>query len=262
MSAVIATAGIAPMLATASVRAEQASQLILGETGAVLETAGEWVRIRDDVDGYEGWVHRGYVRSVTEHDAARWRAEATAWSEGARVQVEESTRRLPLRARVVLDGEDVILPDGARGRLLDGRIAAHTALERAARSQSVERWALERFGGTPYQWGGLTPCGVDCSGLVQTAFLARGVTVPRDSSAQALFGTPIEPDRTEPGDLLFFRSEAGGPTITHVAFAAPDDRLIHSTIACGGVVHESFADGTRAGEALRPRLVAARRFTA
>ena len=260
MNAVIATAAVAPMLAAAAVRAEQASQLILGETARVLENSGDWLRIRSDVDAYEGWVHRGYVRAVSEADAGRWRREATAWSDGARVDSDDVERPVPLRARVVLDGDVVILPDGGRGRLVNGAIGAAEAVRAAARARPAERWALERFGGSAYQWGGLTPWGVDCSGLVQTSFLARGVVVPRDSSDQALFGDPVAPDEARPGDLLFFRSESGAPAITHVAFAAAGEMLIHSTIACGGVVHESFAPGSRAGEMLRPRLVAARRY--
>lgn len=260
MNAVIATAGIAPMLAAAAVRAEQTSQLILGETGRVMETSGEWLRVRSDVDGYAGWVHRGYLRTGSEADAARWRREATAWSEGARVDSDDIIRPIPLRARLVLDGDVVILPDGGRGRVLDGVIRPASEAARGAARQPAERWALERFGGTAYQWGGLTPCGVDCSGLVQTTFLARGLVVPRDSSEQALFGAPVDPAEARPGDLLFFRSEAGGPAITHVAFLAEGRMLIHSTIACGGVVHESLDPGSRAAEALIPRLVAARRY--
>ncbi len=262
MNAVIATAGIAPMLSAAAVRSEQTSQLIMGETGRVLETSGEWLRVRNDVDGYTGWVHRGYLRTVRDADAARWRREATAWSDGARVDSEEARRPIPLRARVVLDGDVVILPDGGRARLVDGVIRAASDAAQAAAGAPAERWALERFGGTAYQWGGLTAWGVDCSGLVQTTFLARGLVVPRDSSEQALFGAPVDPAEARPGDLLFFRSESGGPTITHVAFLAAGEMLVHSTIACGGVVHESFAAGSRAAEALRPRLVAARRYPA
>ena len=184
VNAVIATAGIAPMLAAAAVRAEQTSQPILGETGRVMETSGEWLRVRSDVDGYAGWVHRGYLRTGSEADAARWRREATAWSEGARVDSDDIIRPIPLRARLVLDGDVVILPDGGRGRVLDGVIRPALEAARGAARQPAERWALERFGGTAYQWGGLTPCGVDCSGLVQTTFLARGLVVPRDSSEQ------------------------------------------------------------------------------
>jgi hypothetical protein len=262
MTAVIGTAAVAPLVAAASVRAEQVTQLVLGETASVLESAGEWLRVRCDIDGYEGWVHQGYVRRADDDAADRWRASAAGWSEEARLDVGGITRSLPLRSRVALAGGEAVLPDGSRGRLVGGAIRPLAAVVTAALAVPPERWALDHFGGTAYEWGGLTPWGVDCSGLVQTTFLARGLTVPRDSAEQAVFGDGVPLDAVQPGDLLFFRSESGSDRITHVAFAAEGGSLVHSTIACGGVVCEPFTAGSRAGEALRPRLVSARRFVA
>ena len=260
MTAVIGTAAVAPLVAAASVRAEQVTQLIMGETASVLEDAGDWLRVRCDVDGYEGWVNQGYVRRADDAAADRWRASASGWSDEARLDVDGVTRSLPLRARVALEGGDAVLPDGSRGRVAGGTIRQYDAVRTAALAVPPERWALDHFGGTAYEWGGLTPWGVDCSGLVQTTFLARGLTVPRDSSQQAAFGDEVALDTVQPGDLLFFRSESGSDRITHVAFAADGGTLVHSTIACGGVVCEPFTAGTRADRALRPRLVSARRF--
>ena len=67
---------------------------------------------------------------------------------------------------------------------------------------------------------------------------------------------PLEEAR--PGDLLFFRGEAGS-RITHVAFAGEADTLVHSTLACGGMLVESWLPGSRA-TVLRERLVAVRRM--
>ena len=99
---------------------------------------------------------------------------------------------------------------------------------------------------------------MDCSGLVQTTFAARGVSLPRDASLQAEHGVPVAPADIRPGDLLFFRGETT-ERITHVAFAAEGDGLIHSTLPCGGMVAEPWGAGTRAAY-LRPRLVAVRRM--
>ena len=117
---------------------------------------------------------------------------------------------------------------------------------------------MERFAGAPYQWGGVTPWGVDCSGLVQTTFAARGVLLPRDAALQVEHGVPVAVEDIRPGDLLFFRGEST-ERITHVAFAAEGDGLVHSTLACGGMVAESWRAGTRAAP-LRERLVAVRRM--
>jgi hypothetical protein len=261
LTAVVAVTPLAPILAEPTVRAEQMTQLVLGETASVLEIRADWRRVRTTADAYEGWVHRGYLRELTATEADAWLAEATAWSEEAEVDVGGTPLRLPLRARVAVAyaSDTVRLPDGRRGRVVSGSIRPAAVIATEARTMPAEEWAWRRFPGTPYQWGGVTPWGADCSGLVQTTFAARGIALPRDSSQQVKVGEPVPLDAVCPGDLLYFRSESGRDLITHVAFAAAGDTLIHSTLACGGVVHEPWGEGTRAAT-LRERLVAARRL--
>jgi gamma-D-glutamyl-L-lysine dipeptidyl-peptidase len=259
MTSVIARAAIVPLFAQPTLRSEQASQLVLGETAAVLETAADWRRVRTDLDGYGGWVHAGYCVEVDDAGAEAWRQEATGWSLGAVVQFGEGPGgRLPLRARVALEGKQVRLPDGRRGQVAEGALTHAVEAVPAARAKPPERWALEYFAGSPYEWGGVTPCGVDCSGMVQTTFLARGLTLPRDSSQQAECGAPVSLDDIRPGDLLFFVDDKGA-RVTHVAFAGEADTLVHSTIALGGMVQEPWLPGSRAAS-LRERLVAVRRL--
>ena len=257
-SHVVARAAVVPLQAEPTLRAEQVSQLVLGETAAVLEASGEWRRVRCDLDGYQGWVHLGYLVELDDSAAAAWRGEATGWSLGAVARSDGDVLRLPLRARVVVERDTVRLPDGRRGALAGGEVP--TAAEVCGKAGAVppERWALERFVGAPYLWGGVTPWGVDCSGLVQTTFAARGLLLPRDASVQAEHGAAVAPSDIRPGDLLFFRGETT-ERITHVAFAAEGDGLIHSTLPCGGMVAEPWGPGTRAAY-LRPRLVAVRRM--
>jgi cell wall-associated NlpC family hydrolase len=195
---------------------------------------------------------------VEDPAGEEWRSTATGWSEGAVLRIGAAHLPLPLRARVVLTEDGVRLPDGRRARLVSGSVREASDLVSAARAKAPERWALEYFQGTPYQWGGVTPWGVDCSGLVQTTFAARGTVLPRDSSQQVHCGTAVSLTAIQPGDLLFFRSESGS-AITHVAFAAEGDSLVHSALACGGALSEPWLPGQRAA-GLRERLVAARRL--
>lgn len=257
-TSLIARAGVAPVCREPSPRAEQVNQFVLGETARVLEHRGDWRRVRLEVDRYEGWVHIGYALE-TDHEIARgWRESAAGWSEGAVMRTEDGVVvRLPLRARVGLATPRIDLPDGHQGLLGVGAITPHHRVIARARAVSPELWALRAFAGTPYQWGGVTPWGVDCSGLVQTTFLARGISLPRDAAQQAELGEPVPLGQHEPGDLLFFSER--GDRITHVAFAGPSDTLIHSTLACGGVVLEPWGPGTRA-MMLRTQLVAVRRM--
>jgi cell wall-associated NlpC family hydrolase len=97
---------------------------------------------------------------------------------------------------------------------------------------------------------------VDCSGLVQTVWLARGITLPRDAREQATRGDPVFPGGIAPGDLLFFsETDLAGP-ITHVAIASDDGTMVHSTLRRGGVVVEKRAEVGW----LMERMVVARRI--
>ena len=67
--------------------------------------------------------------------------------------------------------------------------------------------------GKPYQWGATGPNAYDCSGLVQAAWRAAGVTIPRTAAAQSRFGAPVAGVAAlQPGDLIFIPGTGGTPT--------------------------------------------------
>ncbi|GAF38113.1 C40 family peptidase [Lentilactobacillus farraginis] len=61
----------------------------------------------------------------------------------------------------------------------------------------------------PYQWGGTTTKGFDCSGFVQYVYKQNGVTLPRTAEAQAEATTNKSVSNAQPGDLLFWGSKGG-----------------------------------------------------
>ena len=58
--------------------------------------------------------------------------------------------------------------------------------------------------GVPYVWGGASPSGFDCSGLVMYAYAQVGISLPHSSYAMANMGTYVPQDQLQPGDLVFF----------------------------------------------------------
>lgn len=77
-----------------------------------------------------------------------------------------------------------------------------------------------------YLWGGTVGPNYDCSGLMQTAFAANGIWLPRDAYQQEAFLQPIAPADLQPGDLVFF----GTPErCTHVGLWVGDRHYLHSS---------------------------------
>ena len=120
--------------------------------------------------------------------------------------------------------------------------------------------AARSYQGTPYLFGGTTRLGLDCSGLLQLAFGEAGVTIPRSSNEQAIWGEPIKPTELRPGDLLFFGPAPGSSTITHVGMVTVvDDEgvdFIHASTSLGVVENSLESDYylSRFVRAVRPKL--------
>ncbi len=119
---------------------------------------------------------------------------------------------------------------------------------------SVAAYA-ERFQGLTYLWGGTSPAGFDCSGLVHYCYRQAGIVVPRDSPDQALAVTPVPLGTEEPGDLYFFARDDG--RIYHVGFVTARGRMLHAPERDGtGRIVDEVLDDERRGH-----LVAAGRFS-
>ena len=89
----------------------------------------------------------------------------------------------------------------ARGARCDDRGRRSASIPRKLRAPFIPRWeprsARRRRDGSAsasYQWGGVTPWGADCSGMVQTVFGMHGVPLPRDARQQAELGTALALD--------------------------------------------------------------------
>ena len=132
----------------------------------------------------------------------------------------------------------VTLPDGAEGYVrsswLDTYYETPIDLPEAELRQRLCDTA-RLYARTHYRWGGKTPLGIDCSGLVSMSYLLNGMVIYRD--AKVVEGFPIrfiDQKDMKPGDLLFFPG--------HVAMYLGDQKYIHSTGKAGddGVVINSL----------------------
>ncbi|HEY8166468.1 MAG TPA: NlpC/P60 family protein [Gemmatimonadaceae bacterium] len=248
---VTARTPIVPLLSEPRAAASQVNQLLYGHSALVLDRQDNWLKVRGG-DGYEGWAHQGYLEAASPDGELPWMwGEDVDLSMGCSIRDEKgATLDLPLGAVV-------------RGRPLAGRSMDLEMRKKTfpPASEAIVASASGFFQGSYYQWGGITPWGADCSGMIQTVFALHGIRLQRDASQQATQGIAVDGgiDGTEAGDLLFFSEREEG-SITHVALSMGGSRVVHAAIGRGGHCLEDLNRPDDYGRALISRFRFARRI--
>lgn len=210
------------------------TQAIMGESCQILNNKDEWYHIIQK-DGYDGWIYHFHgVESNSKYKSNMILQDIF----GSVITLDKNKIISHLvfgstvRAKQKNDGYRIILPDGRKGfshnNFNDGN-------KNASRDGIVK--TAQRFLGTPYLWGGKSPYGIDCSGLVQTVFKSVEIELPRDAYQQAEYfsNNIIHKDKIEHGDLLFFSEN---DKVTHVAISIGELNFINAR----GYVQEESID--------------------
>jgi cell wall-associated NlpC family hydrolase len=240
--------GQAPVRAAPSHGATMLTEALMGERVTIYETNEDgwaWGQLAND--GYVGWLPAAALLApgpTTTHKVAALR---TLVFPGPSIKLPP-IEALPLGARIPVAREDQGFAVTASGGYVPKRHLVPLA------SNAPDFVAIaERFLGAPYLWGGKTSLGLDCSGLVQVALTACGVTCPRDSDMQgAALGKPSSLFELRRGDLLFWKG--------HVAIAYDGKSLLHANAHHMAVAIEPVAEAVARIRALGSEVTDVRRL--
>ncbi len=206
-------------------RSELVSQLLFGDLFEVVERQKEWFQVRMLYDHYLGWVNANQVQLLSESDFGDLLQSPVAVSTDLIQLLEDRTHNTSF---AIGAGSSFYFYE--KGILsVAGKVyhyAGSVASEFPAKPMQLTDFAL-MFLNTPYLWGGRSPLGVDCSGLMQLVFKMGGLKIPRDAAVQATQGETIHLiNEAMPGDLLFFDNEE--QQIAHVGMLINEGHIIHA----------------------------------
>ncbi len=222
----IAPLSLIPVRKEPNDRSEMVTQLLFGDVFQVLERTERWVQIRLSCDGYEGWIGSKQFQFISEKTFDRINDQPRVYTDNLVSVVENQTKRETIP--VVL-GSSLPFWDGKIFHIENDAYQYDGAVFQAdpAQRRSLVATSLSYLN-APYLWGGKSPFGIDCSGLVQMVYKLHGIFLMRDAAQQSDQGTTLSfVEEADPGDLAFFDNEEGH--IIHVGMVLPKQQIIHAS---------------------------------
>jgi hypothetical protein len=207
-------------------QSEQVTQLLFGDDYEVLELTPDkkWIRIKINFDHYEGWIDSRQHHSITrEYFDYISRAEFKITTDLTSSLLYNKNPLMilmgsiiPISATELFKMEEQFAFNGESKSL---------GLKREA--EFLKNTAL-KYLNAPYQWGGKSPFGIDCSAFVQMVFKICGYRLLRDAWQQVTQGRVVNTlGESEVGDIAFFRNAED--KIVHTGILLGNDRIIHAS---------------------------------
>lgn len=216
---------IVPVRAEAADKAELVTQLFFGEHYEVLSGSKDkkWLKIRIYFDQYEGWIDAKQHHAITkEHFDYINRADF-------KITTDITTSILYNKNPLTIVMGSVIPISGSELFKMEEQFAFNGESKSMGQKRDAEflKLTAQKYLNSPYQWGGKSPFGIDCSGFIQMVFKINGYKLNRDTAQQVKQGKPVEIKDAAMGDLVFFRNKED--KVSHVGMIISNDKIIHAS---------------------------------
>ncbi len=226
MTGAICYLSLVAVRAEPSGKSEMVNQLLFGDLTEIIDSYDHWLKIRTLHDGYVGWCDQKQIYLLPD--------ETLEVLKGSSIRIiTDITGQLSTTGKpgisVVIGSSLYILSNGmfagpnGEYHITDGEYG----MPGLANPEEIAETA-SLYLNAPYLWGGRSPFGIDCSGLVQMVFKINGIGLKRDAAEQATQGILINLiEESRAGDIAFFDDEDG--KIIHTGIITGRGSIIHAS---------------------------------
>ena len=196
-----------------STKSEVVTQLLYGDTFKKIKKNGSWIRIKNDVDNYKGYIKKKNLTSNQKNTHKIYNLKVNLYS--------KPNTKSKIKKQLSFGSKIKVVGKKNNFYKFDNLWIKKKDLKKINYKTKDIFKNIKKFINTKYKWGGKHFDGIDCSGLIQLHFNFNNKFCPRDAEDQIkYFKKKIELKNIRKNDLIFWKG--------HVAVAISKHSLIHA----------------------------------